>query len=196
MKPREHAVSVARRVAVWDPLVRLFHWTVVLGVTANLFVTAEGKPVHRWIGYAVFGAVLLRLCWGLIGTRHARFSDFLPSPTRLWSYSNALLRRREPRYVGHNPAGAMMMMALLTLLLAVGVTGWMQTLDDYWGVQWVQNLHKTLANAIMVLAGLHALAAIRESVRHRENLIWSMITGHKRAPSGSDVDHALASDRG
>jgi cytochrome b len=194
--PKERIEPATNRIKVWDPLVRLFHWTVVLGVAANLFLTAEGKVVHRWIGYAVVVAILLRLLWGIVGTRHARFSDFLPSPSRLWSYGTALLRGREPRYVGHNPAGATMIMALLILLLAAGATGWMQTLDAYWGVQWVQTLHRTISNAVMVLAGLHALAAIRESVRHRENLVWSMITGRKRAASGNDVDHALASDRG
>ncbi len=186
----------AAHVAVWDPLVRLFHWLVVAGVVTNLFIITDGKLVHRWIGYAVLSAVLVRLVWGFIGTRHARYSDFIPSPSRLWSYSKALLARREPRYIGHNPAGALMMMALILLLLELGATGWMQTLDAFWGVQWVQDLHTAGANAIMVLAGLHALAAIRESVRHRENLIWSMITGRKRAPSGSDVDQALTSGRG
>lgn len=190
------STAPAPLVKVWDPLVRLCHWVIVAGVAANFFITEEGKLVHRWIGYTVLGAVALRFVWGLIGTRHARFSDFIPSPFRLWSYGKALLQRREPRYVGHNPAGAAMMMGLLILLLIIGVTGWMQTLDAYWGVQWVQNAHALSADTIMALAGLHALAAIRESVRHHENLIWSMITGRKRAASGSDVDHALASDRG
>ncbi|MDE2182222.1 MAG: cytochrome b/b6 domain-containing protein [Alphaproteobacteria bacterium] len=184
-----------QRIMIWDIVVRVFHWTVVAGVTANLFLAEGSKHAHHRIGYLVLVAVAVRLVWGLVGTRHARFSDFVPRPARLWSYAKALLARREPRYVGHNPAGAVMMIALIVLLAVCGVTGWMQTLDAFWGVPWVQDLHEAAANIIMVLAGLHIFAAVRESVRHRENLIWSMITGRKRASSGSDVDHATASGR-
>lgn len=194
--PAVAANAATPRIVVWDGVVRLFHWTVVAGVAGNLFITEDGKWVHRWVGYVVLAAVAIRLIWGVIGTRHARFGDFVPRPHRLWSYLKALATRREPRYVGHNPAGAVMMIGLILLLLLCGVTGWMQTLDAYWGVLWVQDVHKLAANTIMVLAGLHIFAAVRESVRHRENLIWSMITGRKRAPSGSDVDHAAASGRG
>lgn len=188
--------GAAAHVAVWDPVVRLFHWLVVTGVTANLFFLEEGKFAHRWIGYAIMALVGIRLIWGFAGSRHARFSDFLPSPSRLWSYGQALLRGREPRYVGHNPAGALMMLTLILLLLLVGLTGWMQGLDEFWGVEWVKELHGLFANAIMAMAGLHALAAIIESIRHRENLIWAMISGRKRAASGDDVDHAPTSGRG
>lgn len=186
----------AARVVVWDPVVRIFHWLVVSGVVANLFLLDEGKRAHRWTGYAIMALVGIRLVWGIAGSRHARFSDFLPSPARLWSYGRALLKGREPRYIGHNPAGALMMMALIALLLLTGISGWMQGLDAFWGVEWVKELHGFGANAILALAGLHAAAAIVESIRHSENLIWSMISGRKRGASGDDVDHALTSGRG
>ncbi len=168
-------------VVVWDPFVRIFHWLVVTGYFANMFITEEGKAVHRWIGYAVVGAVLLRLIWGFVGTKHARFSDFMPTPSRLRAYVAALLKGREPRYIGHNPAAALMIIALMFMLLLCGVTGWMQGLDAFWGVEWVQELHEISANLILVLVGLHVTAAIVESLRHRENLVRSMITGRKRA---------------
>lgn len=183
-------------VAVWDPLVRTFHWLVVTGFAANMFLTEGGKLVHRWIGYTILTAVLIRVVWGFVGSRHARFSDFIPRPSRLWAYSKALLSRREPRYIGHNPAAALMMLTLMGLLLLCGVTGWMQGLDAFWGVPWVKTVHETGAYAILVLASVHVLAAIRESLRHRENLIWSMITGRKRAPGGADIDHASVAGRG
>lgn len=185
-----------RSIMVWDPVVRLFHWLVVVGFALNMFVTAEGKLVHRWVGYTILAAVAFRLVWGFVGTAHARFSDFVPSPRRLLIYGKALLARREPRYVGHNPVGALMMIVLVGLLILCGATGWMQGLDAYWGVEWVQELHESAANAILVLAGFHVTAAIIESLRHRDNLIWSMVTGRKRAPSGDDIDHASASGRG
>lgn len=170
-----------RTVRVWDPVVRLFHWTVVIAVCLNLFILKPGRLYHRYAGYVVIGAVLVRLVWGFIGTRHARFSEFFPTPGRLVPYLKALVRGEEPRHIGHNPAAAVMMLALMVLLLATGVTGWMTTLDAFWGEDWLEMLHEGFANAIMVLALIHAAAAIVESLRHRENLVWSMVTGRKRA---------------
>jgi cytochrome b len=172
--------AAPRTVRVWDPVVRLFHWTVVTGAVLNLFVLAPGKTAHQAVGYVIAGALLIRLAWGFVGSRHARFADFFPTPRRLGPYLGALRRGRAPRSLGHNPAGAVMMLLLMALLAGTAVTGWMSTLDAFWGVRWVGGLHATLANAIMVLALLHAAAALFESWRHRENLVWSMVTGRKR----------------
>lgn len=182
------------RVKVWDPVIRLFHWTVALGCIANLTVLREVKSVHRYVGYVVLAAVAIRLVWGFVGTRYARFSDFTPPPRRLLGYVKALVRGREPRYVGHNPAGAMMMFALIGLVAACGITGWMMGLDAFWGVGWVENLHEAAANVILAMAIVHVIAALVESWRHRENLVLAMVTGLKRAPKGSDVCHAPAVD--
>lgn len=178
------------RTRVWDPVVRLFHWTLVLGVVANLTVFREWKAVHRYVGYVIVAAIAIRLVWGFVGPRHARFSDFVAGPRRLGGYLRAMIRRREPRYIGHNPAGGLMMLALILLSLFCGVTGWMMGLDAFWGAPWLEAIHETAANTIMVLAILHVLAALVESWRHRENLVMSMVTGWKRAASGTDVDHA------
>ena len=168
-------------VQVWDPLVRVFHWTVVLGCFVDLFILEDGKTAHRVIGYIVAFALILRLVWGFIGSPHARFADFVPTPTKLADYLKALLRREEPRHIGHNPAGAVVMLTLMGLLAAVSVTGWMLTLDAYFGSKALEELHEGIANLILVLAGLHAAAAIYESRRHNENLVWAMVTGRKRA---------------
>ena len=178
------------QVAVWDPLVRVFHWTVVGGVLLNSFVLDDGKTLHKYIGYVVLVAIAVRIVWGLTARNYARLSSFIPGPRLLISYLQQLVRRREPRYIGHNPAGAVMMLVLIFLLVGCGVTGWMMTLDQFWGEEWLEDLHETLANAILVLAALHALAAVVEGIRHRENLVWSMITGRKRKPESGDIDNA------
>lgn len=195
-QPLSPATASARpgRVKVWDPVVRLFHWTVALGCIANLTVLREIKPVHRYVGYVVLAAVAVRLAWGFIGSRHARFGDFVAGPRRTLVYLRALIRGREPRYVGHNPAGALMMVALIVLVGVCGVTGWMMGLDAFWGERWVEALHESAANVILIMAGLHVLAALVESWRHRENLVLAMVTGFKRAPEGTDVRHATAAD--
>jgi cytochrome b len=172
--------------------VRLFHWSVVAGCTINL-IMEEGNKLHRAVGYMVAAAVVVRVLWGFVGTRHARFTSFIPTPATLLGYLRALISRTEPRYIGHNPAGSIMIMALLGSLVAVSVTGWMMGLDRYFGNELLEELHETFAMTIAVLAGIHVAAAIFESIRHRENLIKAMFTGKKRKPTGTDVDHATDS---
>ncbi len=180
----------ARQVKVWDPVVRLFHWTLALGCIANLTVLREVEPAHEIVGYVILGAVAIRILWGFVGSRHARFSDFLTGPRKLAIYIGALLQGKAPRYIGHNPAGAWMMVVLVALATTCGVTGVMMEQDAFWGVEWVEDVHETAADLILVMAILHVLAALVESWHHRENLIRAMITGRKRAATGTDVDHA------
>lgn len=181
---------VPRRVRVWDPLVRVFHWTVAAGVIANLTFLRHDENPHIYVGYAVTVALIIRLGWGLVARGHARFSSFVPGPRRLLDYFAAMLNKREPRYVGHNPAGAAMIVLLLALLATVGTTGWMMGLDTFWGVGWVETLHEVTANILIGAVALHVIGAIVESIRHRENLPLAMITGYKRAAEGTDIDNA------
>ncbi|MBB4238006.1 cytochrome b/b6 domain-containing protein [Rhizobium esperanzae] len=168
-------------VKVWDPMVRLFHWTVVTACILNLFVLGEGKYWHRLTGYVVAAAIAMRIIWGFVGTRHARFGDFFPTPGKVREQILGMINGREPRYIGHNPLASIMMLSLMTLLAMTAATGWMTTLDAFWGDKWLEEVHGALANSIMILAFIHAGAALVESWRHRENLVWSMVTGRKRA---------------
>ena len=177
-------------VKVWDPVVRLFHWTIVTGVVLNLWVFEHGKYLHRITGYVVVAALATRLVWGIVGTRHARFSDFFPTPRRVIAHLSALVRGEDPRRLGHSPLGALMMLALMAILAGLGLTGWMMGLDAFWGVKWVEEVHGLLANGMIALAILHIAAAVIESVRHRENLPWAMVTGRKRALETSNADIA------
>jgi cytochrome b len=177
---------------VWDPVVRLFHWTVVAGCAINL-ILEDGNKFHRAVGNVVAAAVAVRVVWGFVGAGHARFSDFIPRPAALLGYLRQLVSRSEPRFIGHNPAGSVMILLLLGSLIAVSITGWMMGLDRFFGNETLEELHENFAMAILVLAGIHVAAAVFESVRHRENLIKAMFTGRKRKPTGTDVDHAIDS---
>lgn len=188
-------MAEAKPLRVWDPVVRLFHWSLVAGFTLNMFVWKDGEMLHRYIGYGILCLLAIRLIWAVVGTPYARFSSFAPTPRRLIDYAGSLLKGREPRYIGHNPLGALMMIALVLLMAGCGLTGWMMQTETFWGNEAVEAIHEILAWAILVLAGLHIAAALVESFRHRENLILSMLTGRKRAPEAGDVNHAPAADR-
>jgi cytochrome b len=178
---KDDMAHAPREVVVWDPLVRLFHWTVVAGCVIDLFIIDDGKYAHRIIGYLVAFALAARVVWGFIGSPHARFADFVPRPRAFTRYVAALVRGQEPRFIGHNPAGAVIMLMLMVLLAGVSVTGWMLTLDANFGNDTLEELHGALANAILILGLLHAAAALYEGRRHGENLVLAMITGRKRA---------------
>ena len=105
-----------RTITVWDPLVRLFHWSLAVSF-AVAWLTAEGwDGLHEWAGYAAAALIAFRLLWGLVGPRYARFTQFVPSPAAATRYVGAMTRGRESRYIGHNPAGGLM---VITLLLAL-----------------------------------------------------------------------------
>lgn len=167
-------------VKVWDPFVRLFHW-LLAGSFAGAFILAEdGGAVHEAMGYIALSLVIARIVWGFIGTKYARFAEFVPSPGQLFGYLRDVVARREPRYIGHNPAGAMMILALLGAVLATGLTGWLMTTDALFGVEWIEELHEGLATATLLLASVHVAGALYASVRHGENLVLAMITGRKQ----------------
>jgi cytochrome b len=176
--------TARKRVQVWDVGVRLFHWSLVTTVSAS-YLLADMRALHRWLGYAVVGLIAFRLVWGLVGTRHARFTDFVPSPRGLILYLRDMIRGRETRHLGHNPAGAAMIIALLITLLAIGATGYMMGTDHYFGEEWVEVTHKTLVDFLILLVLCHVSGVVYSSVRHRENLAAAMITGQKDLHDGT-----------
>lgn len=170
-------------VAVWDPLVRIFHWSLV-GLFVVTFASEDLQRVHQPAGYAILALVGLRIVWGLIGSRHARFTDFVPSPRSALAYVRSLTALRPPRSLGHNPLGGLMVLALLGMLVATGISGWLMTWDGYRDAEWVEEMHEAAASGLLALVVLHVLGVISMSILHGENLVRSMITGRKAANPG------------
>jgi cytochrome b len=174
-------------VRVWDPLVRVFHWTLVIAFAVAWFTADEWDRAHEWAGYVIAGLVGFRLIWGLVGPRYARFTNFVRSPSLVLGYLRAMAQGREPRYLGHNPAGGAMVVALLTSLVGTAVTGWMSTLNRFWGAEWLEEVHEFLAHLLLALIVAHVLGVIWASLRHRENLVRAMLHGDKPAPGAPDL---------
>lgn len=110
-------------IKVWDPLVRLFHWSLVIAFVTAYATGDEIEEVHVLAGYFIAGLVVFRLVWGFIGTQHARFSDFVFSPPTVIAYLKEMLVFRARRYLGHNPAGGAMVIALLISLSMATLSG-------------------------------------------------------------------------
>lgn len=170
----------APMVRVWDPFVRVFHWSLVTLFLVAFVTGGEIDRLHLAAGYALAALVALRIVWGFIGPRHARFSDFVRPPAATLDYLRKSLRGRALRSLGHNPAGGLMTLALLGMLVAISVTGVMMTTDAFWGAQWVEDLHEGLVHVTLGLIALHVAGVLFASYEHGENLVKAMITGRKR----------------
>ncbi len=187
------AVVPAGKVLVWDAPVRVFHWLMVFSF-AGAYLTAESERwrlLHVTLGYTMAGLVAFRIVWGLIGTRHARFSDFVRGPAAVASYVGGILRGEPKRHVGHNPLGALAIVALLGLTLAIAASGWAVFNDA--GGEWLEGVHEFAANAMLAVVGIHIAGVLLASKLGRENLIGAMFTGRKIGPPEAGVRSAWRS---
>jgi cytochrome b len=195
-----------KEIEVWDPLVRTGHWLLATAVIVAWFVD-EPLWLHSWLGYIAIALVLLRIVWGFIGPDYARFASFVRGPRVAFGYFIDLIRFSSKRHLGHSPAGAVMIIALLVMVAVTAVTG-MASLaatrgeGPFSGVitkverpnfpiqrkdveedqeLFIEEVHETAANITMVLVILHIAGVALASFAHRENLVAAMITGRKRS---------------
>lgn len=176
---------------VWDPLIRLFHWILVLACSVAYFTQEKDYELHLQSGYLVLGLVGLRVLWGFLGTTHARFRDFVFSPGEVVRYLKSVAAGSAQRYMGHNPAGGMMVVAMLLNLLIITLSG--VALDGaenragpladsmlFLYTDMIKSLHELATDIWVVMVALHLLGVVHTSIVHRENLVRSMVTGRKR----------------
>ena len=167
-------------ILVWDAPVRVFHWLLVLSF-AGAYLTAESERwrlVHVTLGYTMGALVAFRIVWGLLGTRYARFGSFVRGPSAVMAYARSLLRGKPDHFVGHNPAGALAIVALLLLSAITVAAGW--AIYNELGGNRLEDLHEGAANAMLALVGIHVAGVVVSSVMHRENLVRSMLDGKKQ----------------
>jgi cytochrome b len=142
-----------------------------------------GEGAHEWAGYALAALAVLRIAWGCVGSRHARFCDFFPTPARLRRYLGRFPPDHEA-WPGHNPLGALMVLVLWFMLLLTAVSGWMQEFDAFWGEEWLQRLHELTADAVMIAVTIHVAAVLLMQRLTAAPLIRAMITGRREAWRG------------
>lgn len=172
---------------IWDWPVRLFHWLLVV-CFAVAWISAESERwrlVHITTGYTMFGLVLFRLVWGVVGTRHARFTSFVRGPVVILRYARSLLTLRPQPYAGHNPLGALAIIVLLGLVLITVGTGHL-VYNDTAG-EWAEEMHEVAAGVMLAVVIVHMIGVTATSFLHRENLVGAMITGRKAASPGAAI---------
>jgi cytochrome b len=169
-----------KKILVWDWPVRIGHWLMVGGFVVA-WLTSESETfrlVHAFSGSVVLAVALFRLPWGFIGTRYARFVDFVRGPGAVIAYLRSQLRLEPEHHTGHNPAGGWAIMLLLTLGIATGVAGW--AIYNEIGGEWLEDLHEGLAITMLTVVIVHIAGVLSGSLLHGENLIRAMLTGHKQ----------------
>ncbi len=173
------ATDKINREKVWSLPVRLAHWA--LGISVGVaWITRHGPAwLHDAAGYVALALVCVRVLSGFWGQRKNRFVGFLTSPRRTLSYAQGILAGREPRFLGHNPLGEWMIVALLTVTAGTAFTGWLFSTTMFWGVPWVVILHSVLADLLLLLIVLHIIGVVFTSVRQGENLASAMVHGWK-----------------
>jgi cytochrome b len=188
----------------WDPLLRLAHWGIAVVVIANYAFTKEGGSVHIALGWAGMALLLLRLIWGFVGPREARFASFPPNPMAALRHLGGLRRGKAPQYPSHNPAGALMAYALWACLGVITLTGlgmsgispfaqadleavvaegdWSVLVEDDGEAHGespygdvLEEVHEVAANLILILAVLHVAGVAVESRAMRRNLLAPML---------------------
>ena len=179
--------SEKSQVLVWDAPVRVFHWLMVLSF-AGAYLTAESERwrlIHVTLGYSMGGLVAFRIVWGLIGTRYARFSNFVSGFAAVKRYVQSLLAGRPEHHVGHNPAGAVAIVLLLLSSIVIVATGWGVYNDK--GGKVIEELHELSSNFMLLIVIIHIAGVVVSSWLHRENLIRAMVTGKKIAEAKQGI---------
>jgi len=198
-------MNVAKEIKVWDIGVRLFHWLLVIAFIIAYVSGEDNEIVHANAGYIVSALIIFRVIWGFIGTKYARFSNFIYKPAAILQYLRDLKNKQPSHYLGHNPAGGIMVIVLLVSLFLSCWSGIIvygqeghgplagndiqlisnamadtdKNHDEDSDHEWMEEAHELLSNFTLLLVLLHIMGVLIGSKLHHENLIKVMITGRK-----------------
>ena len=178
-------------VKVWDPLVRVFHWSLVFFFLFAFITEDDWLNLHVQAGYAVSFLIGFRLLWGLVGTRNARFMTFVKSPAVMLTHLKRMLSLKVPHYLGHNPLGAAMVIVLLLGVALVSFTGMIIIASEGSGPlagtvfstlrgDWMEDVHEFFANFTLLMVVAHICGVLVSSYLEGENLVRAMVSGRKK----------------
>lgn len=184
-------INTPNTIKVWDPLIRIFHWSLVVSFLLAYITEDDWMNLHVATGYMVAMLVGFRIVWGLIGTRYARFSQFVKSPSQVLAYLKKMLMFNVPHYMGHNPAAAAMIISLLVSIILVSITGMAIIAAEGQGplagtilaglnTKWMEEIHEFFANFTLLLVVFHVAGVVFSSFLEGDNLVRAMLTGHKK----------------
>lgn len=195
--------TITKSIPVWDIAVRVFHWALLAAFSIAYITEDDFETLHIYAGYAVLGLISFRLIWGVIGTKYARFTNFVCRISTIKNYLKNILTGHPKHYLGHNPAGGLMIIVMLISLFAISYSG-LQTYaaegkgplanidlsivssayadddhnsrkSDLW-----EEIHEFLANFTLILIFIHVAGVAVSSLLHNENLVRAMINGRKQ----------------
>ncbi len=173
------------RGRVWDPLVRIFHWTLVAAFATAWFQRSDAF-IHETAGKIVLVLVIIRTVWGLVGPASARFETFIKGPRTTISYFLSILKGKPAHYIGHNPAGAAMIGLLLLSLVTTTASGILMSTTVLWGNPVISAVHGFAADAAVILVFGHLAGVVVASLQHREFLPKPMVSGWKWVPAETE----------
>lgn len=179
-----------QKILVWDLPVRLGHWLMVGGFCLA-WLTGDSETfrlVHVIAGATVLGVATFRLPWGFIGSRYARFVDFVHGPAKVKDYFFSMLRLQPAHHVGHNPAGGWAIVVLLALAILTGLAGW--AIYNDFGGHWLEEVHEGLATAMLTMVIVHIAGVVSGSLLHGENLARAMVNGCKQGSAEEAIQSA------
>ena len=197
----ENSSAQEKAIKIWDLPVRLFHWSLVILFIAADVTNSLGPnyfKYHHWSGYAIIVLVGFRLIWGLVGTYHARFINFVRNPFTTGKYALSVFKKNDPHHLGHNPLGAVMVVILLLATLVQAVTGLFTNdeimnlgplysyVTDELSLQ-LTSIHRQLFYWILGAIFLHIAAVLFHVLLKRDNIIKAMFTGKKEIHDATDV---------
>jgi len=191
MKGNIRIANMNVNIKVWDILTRVFHWSLVLFFSIAYITEGELISIHSYAGYTIFFLLIFRIVWGFIGTKYARFSNFITSPKHAIKYLKEELAGDAKHYLGHNPAGGLMIIALIISLLATVITGasiiategdgpLAMTFVASLSGELLEEIHELFTTLVLFLVILHIGGVIFSSFLQEENLVKAMITGKKK----------------
>lgn len=165
-------------VIFWSPVTRIIHWAIAIPILLNFFIDG-GDYLHKALGYTVVVALMVRIAWGLVTKDKAHFRFFPLSPSSIRSHMSDLIMGKTKDYPGHNPLASFTYAFIWILVGLLGLTGYMMSLDAFWGEEWVEHLHEFFSKALVVLVFCHIAGMIFDSIRHKRKTWKGMITGKR-----------------